>query len=155
MTRKDRKLPHSNFRLYESVISADFPKVAKRIKLSKDGERLFAILVYTILQPVRIWIGLAIIITSGKRNLKLNRLIFGSTNSEHLRMMAVDFYVRAADGGVDRKATEKVFYWIKDNLPHAFGQLILYRKPNGLARFIHVSLPSERYHGKVKETCHT
>lgn len=151
MTRKDRQLPHSNFRLYEAVVSSDFPEIARKIKLNKSDERLVAILVYTILQPAREYIKQPIIITSGKRNALLNELIFGSINSDHLWMLAVDFYVEAEDGGVDRIATEHVFNWIQHNLPHAFGQLILYRKPNGLARFIHVSLPTERHHGEVKE----
>lgn len=148
---KDRQLPHTNFKMSEAVVSAQYPELASNIILAHYEEWLFGVLVYTILQPARKWLGQPIIITSGKRTRKLNSLINGSPNSDHLYMMAVDFYVEAKDGSVDREATEKVFEWIQINFPYSFGQLIIYRKPNMLARFVHASLPSERHHGEVME----
>jgi len=144
-------LPHSNFAFHEAVVSADHPEVAADIHLDWREEQLVAIMIYTVLQPARNYIKKPIIATSWSRNIRLNSLIPGSTDSDHLRTMAVDFYVEAEDGSVDRIATEHVFNWIKFNLPHATGQLILYRKHNGRARFIHASLPSVRYHGQIKE----
>ena len=149
--KQNRKIPNSNFNISEFVVSRDHPRVARGIRLTEWEERLAAILVYTILQPLRSFIGRPIVITSGKRNHELNGLIGGSKNSDHLRMMAVDFIIPKEDGHVDSNCLELAHNWIRANMKYSFGQLLLYRDSKGRARFIHASLPTEKHHGEARE----
>lgn len=50
-------------------------------------------LIYYCLQPIRDRLGRPMIITSGYRCAKLNALVKGKTNSQHLKGQAVDFHV--------------------------------------------------------------
>jgi len=68
-----------------------------------------------ILQPLRVWYGKPINITSGYRSPKLNKAIGGSTTSDHCQGCAIDFTVPKED-------YEKIFQWLREN--KEFDQLI-------------------------------
>lgn len=50
-------------------------------------------LIYYVLQPLRKKLGKPIIITSGFRNFQVNKLVGGSSSSQHLRGQAADIIV--------------------------------------------------------------
>lgn len=64
-----------------------------------------------ILQPLRDYLGCAVIITSGYRCRDLNKKIGGAANSQHLKGEAADFVC-------PNKNLKEVFCWIKNNLPY-------------------------------------
>lgn len=88
-------------------------------------------LVDNVLQPTRDNFGY-VNISSGYRSLRLNTLIGGSKNSQHMKAEAADFTVK-------RLSNLVVARWIKDNCK--FDQLILefYDKDNPLSGWIHCS----------------
>jgi len=84
-------------------------------------------LVNYILQPVRDELG-AVHISSGLRPTKLNSLIRGSKNSDHITGSAADFTVA-------NYSPYEVAIWIRDNVPR-YKQLI-----HEFGRWVHVSVP--------------
>lgn len=84
-----------------------------------------------ILQPIRDEWG-AIRVTSGYRNLYVNRQVGSKDTSQHLKGEAADIQTIDADIGV-------VFDWIVNESKIKFGQAILEKK-NGV-EWIHISLP--------------
>lgn len=85
-------------------------------------------LIINVLQPIREHFGAEVIISSGYRNAKLNALVKGAKNSQHLRGEAADFIVKG-------HSIEEVIAWVKDNL--VFDQLI-----NEHGIWVHVSYNS-------------
>ena len=82
-----------NFKMSELIYS----EVAKRNKINnmpdiKALDNLLELLIYC-LQPIRSLINKPIYITSGYRCAKLNKLVKGAINSQHLFGCAVDFKV--------------------------------------------------------------
>lgn len=127
-----------NFMLSEFAVSADHPELAAKITLNEADEIKLFQLCATILQPVRDVFSSTKII-SGKRNGELNVAVEGSKNSDHIYWSvhcAVDFTL--PQGG----NVSACYNWIKETMPYAFGQLILYRNRG----FIHVSLPTYKHH---------
>lgn len=51
-------------------------------------------LIVNCLQPIRNLLNKPMIITSGYRNIKLNRLVGGTKNSQHVKGQAADFVIR-------------------------------------------------------------
>lgn len=51
-------------------------------------------LIFYCLQPIRNFIGKAMIITSGYRNKEVNKLVGGVANSQHTKGQAVDFIIK-------------------------------------------------------------
>jgi len=88
------------------------------IKNMPDAKQLESLKLLTekVLQPLREKLGLPIRINSGFRSNKLNKLVGGSTKSQHSKGEAADMEVI----GVDNK---KLAEWIRENIE--FDQLIL------------------------------
>lgn len=84
-----------------------------------------------ILQPIRAEWG-RMRVTSGYRNLSVNRKVGSKDTSQHLQGEACDFQPMEADIGV-------VFDWIVNKSGIIFGQAILEKK--GKAEWVHISLP--------------
>ena len=72
-----------------------------------------------VLEPVRVGIGVPIIISSGYRSKQLNRAINGATNSQHCKGEAADIYIK----NEGRKGLQKILKYIIDN-DIIFDQLI-------------------------------
>lgn len=81
-----------------------------------------------VLQPLRDYYNKPVVITSGYRCGKLNKLIGGVNHSQHMKGEAVDLVVLGED-------LKSVFLYIKNNLP--YDQLLLEKSKNGT--WIHVS----------------
>ena len=63
-------------------------------------------------EPIREWYGKPLIISSFYRNEKVNNLLKGSKNSQHIKGEAIDI-----DTG-NREENEKIFEWAKANLKY-------------------------------------
>ena len=98
-----------------------------------------------ILEKARAHFGVPFSPSSGYRCPQLNKLIGGSTRSQHMLGQAVDFEIPHVDNYVLAK-------WIKDNL--TFDQLILefYVEGDPGSGWVHVSLLPENNRGEVKHT---
>jgi len=96
---------------------------AKRNGISNmpTGEHIanFMLLAEKIFEPIREHFGVPIHISSGYRSVELNRLIKGSSSSQHCKGQAIDIDMDGTSNGV---TNTDVFNYIKDNLP--FDQLI-------------------------------
>lgn len=125
-----------NFRLSEFVIS--------EISIKQKLEKQFLIplgivanlqrLCTEILQPARDIIQIPILVNSGYRCDALNKLVGGSSFSQHLHGNAAD---------ITCMFNFDLFNIIKDNCP--YDQLICYGKPDQ-PRFLHVSLSENPRH---------
>lgn len=87
------------------------------------------LLVDNVLDPVRDMVNAPIIITSGYRCPKVNKLVGGVNNSQHILGCAADFYIK----GFTRSMMYEVFVNIYNTID--FDQLIYYGNRN----IIHVS----------------
>lgn len=87
------------------------------------------LLVDNVLDPIRDRINTPILITSGYRCPKINRLVGGVDNSQHMSGCAADFYVM----GFTRSMMYNVFFDIYYTID--FDQIIYYRNKN----IIHIS----------------
>lgn len=87
------------------------------------------LLVDNVLDPVRDMVNTPIIITSGYRCPRVNRLVGGVDNSQHMSGCAADFHVQ----GYNHSMMYEVFLYIFNTLE--FDQLIYYPSKN----IIHVS----------------
>ena len=118
-----------NFTLFEIANSAT--AIARKIdntptKVQTDN----AInLVKNILQPVRTYFKLPMIVECMIRNAELNKAVGGVSTSQHAKGEAADFYIKGV-------RLEAIVEYIRKNL--LFDQLILER--TGGAEWIHVSL---------------
>lgn len=90
--------------------------------------RLYSLVVY-LLEPIRERFAVPMIITSGYRCKKVNKLVGGKDNSQHRKGEAVDFYFE----GFGKKEMAAAFFEIAENFD--FDQLIYYKKKG----FIHIS----------------
>jgi uncharacterized protein YcbK (DUF882 family) len=95
-----------------------------------------------VLEKVRAHFGRPVMVNSGFRGPKLNKVIGGARNSQHLTGQAADIEIP----GLDNKV---VFDWIKDNLD--FDQLILefYRPGIPDSGWVHVSWNSKKNRKQV------
>ena len=146
-----------DFRYGEFKVSASYPELATKIKLSEKDRLKIFYAVKTILQPTRDRFNNTLEITSSKRSKPLNKKVGGVDTSDHLYLgesFAGDFFVHNVN-------MLKVFEFIKSEMPYAFGQLIFYIDSNGKPEFIHVSLPTQKhkfeawykYKGQRHEDC--
>lgn len=88
-----------------------------------------------VLEYIRVRFGKPITVNSGYRGPKLNKVIGGAKNSQHMTGQAADIEI----AGVDNKV---LFNWIKDNME--FDQLILEYYKEGIpdSGWVHVSWSS-------------
>ena len=132
-----------NFKSSEFTVSWDYPKLARKIKLTEtDTVKLFYIC-RLILQPARDdFHEDEFNVNSGKRIVELNTLIGGWKNSDHIFRgfsCAVDFTVE------DREKLFGIYKFIHENCRFSIGECILYLDATWQPIFIHVSLPTKRY----------
>ena len=93
-----------------------------------------------VLEPLREHLGQPVVITSGFRSKRLNEVVGGVKNSQHLRGEAADLMVEG------EKQARDWIRWMMDFLE--FDQLILEKK--GKKVWVHVSLKRNRMQVKVK-----
>ena len=122
-----------NFKLSEffDSIAADRNGIKNEPSIDERAtvERNINLLVDNVLDPIRDRFCTPIIITSGYRCPKVNKLVGGVNNSQHMSGCAADFHVR----GFDPLMMYEVFSDIYNTME--FDQLIFYRSKN----IIHVS----------------
>lgn len=122
-----------NFKLSEffDSIAADRNGIKNEPSIDERAtiERNINLLVDNVLDPIRDRICTPIIITSGYRCPKVNKLVGGVNNSQHMSGCAADFHVR----GFNPLMMYEVFSDIYNTIE--FDQLIFYRSKN----IIHVS----------------
>lgn len=102
----------------------------------KAGEIYFnlAVLIDNLLDPIRERFAVPMIITSGYRCEKVNALVGGVDNSQHMKGEAVDFCF----AGFSKKEMAAAFFEIAEEFN--FDQLIYYKKKG----IIHISYSRER-----------
>ena len=96
-----------------------------------------------ILQPIRDKFGKSIYVNSGYRNPKVNRLVGGSSSSQHLKGEASDITVGSKEG--NKKLIDLIVQMI-ENKEITVGQLIDEKD----YKWIHISLP----YRKVNQILH-
>lgn len=122
-----------NFKLSEFFVSSTADKNGIKNEPGLDEratiERNINLLVDNVLDPIRDKFCAPVIITSGYRCPRVNKLVGGANNSQHMSGCAADFHVI----GFTPSMMYQVLLYIFDTLD--FDQLIYYRNKN----FIHVS----------------
>lgn len=122
-----------NFKLSEFFVSSTADKNGIKNEPSLDEratiERNINLLVDNVLDPIRDKFCAPVIITSGYRCPKVNKLVGGVNNSQHMSGCAADFHIK----GFTYLMMRQVFLNIYDTMD--FDQLIYYRSKN----IIHVS----------------
>lgn len=122
-----------NFKLSEFFVSSTANQNGIKNKPSLDEratiERNINLLVDNVLDPIRDKFCAPVIITSGYRCPKVNKLVGGANNSQHISGCAADFHIK----GFTYLMMRQVFLNIYDTMD--FDQLIYYRSKN----IIHVS----------------
>lgn len=122
-----------NFKLSEFFVSSTADKNGIKNEPSLDEratiERNINLLVDNVLDPIRDKFCAPVIITSGYRCPKVNKLVGGVNNSQHMSGCAADFHIK----GFTYSMMHQVFLNIYDTMD--FDQLIYYRSKN----IIHVS----------------
>lgn len=122
-----------NFKLSEFFVSSTADKNSIKNEPSLDAratiERNINLLVDNVLDPIRDKFCAPVIITSGYRCPRVNKLVGGANNSQHMSGCAADFHIK----GFSRLLMRHVFLDICDTMD--FDQLIYYRSKN----IIHVS----------------
>ena len=115
-----------NFTMSELIYSNE--AIKKNINNTPDVESLdnMLLLIASVLQPIRNAIKKPMIITSGYRSPKLNKVVGGKPNSQHLKGQAVDFKIK----GLKPK---QIVEFIK-NMGIEFDQLI-----NEYDTWVHIS----------------
>lgn len=118
-----RELMHSNVALQNDIVNEPPRHEAAKICFN------LTVLVNNLLDPVRERVGVPMIITSGYRCKKVNELVGGVDNSQHMKGEAVDFCF----AGFSKTEMAAVFFEIAEK--YNFDQLIYYRKKG----IIHIS----------------
>ena len=109
---------HSNTAKSRKIDNTPSPDTIVRMKY----------IAYNVFEPLREWYGKPIYVNSFYRSSKLNQIIGGAKNSQHVKGEAVDISVRSKEGN------KALFEWIKENVE--FDQLINEKNFS----WIHVSL---------------
>ena len=122
-----------NFKLSEFFVSSTADKNGIKNEPHIDEratiERNINLLVDNVLDPIRDKFCTPVIITSGYRCPKVNKLVGGVNNSQHMSGCAADFHIK----GFTYLMMRQVFLNIYDTMD--FDQLIYYRSKN----IIHIS----------------
>lgn len=137
-----------NFSASEFVVSKQFPELAKATRdwlVPPDTYKMF-LLARLLLQPIRDWIKLRIIITSGHCDYELNNALGRNPDTtdhnydnHNQTSNAVD-YVVMENGEASPSKTHMTFEWAKKNLK--YGQLIHYP----LRGSVHITLPTPHHY---------
>lgn len=136
-----------HFPFNEFIVSETYPEIARQIDMTETDKMKFFYF-GIILEQVRAYCGaIPIILTSGKRDIKLNTVVDGSDNTDHLydgSCGAVDFTLSR---DIDR--LWRAYALLVYRLPASCGQVILYLYNSlNCPDFIHISLPTF-YHDKT------
>jgi zinc D-Ala-D-Ala carboxypeptidase len=115
-------------KLSDHVTLAEFEHTSHNIpnKMNEAHIASATLLCNKVFEPLRLYLGRAIIISSGYRSPALNRAIGGSATSQHSKAEAIDVNIGA-----------KGFFYIKDNLE--FDQLIWEFGTDHEPAWVHVS----------------
>ena len=118
-----RELLHSEVALRNEIVNLP--------PHNEAGEVYFnlTVLVDNLLDPIRERFAVPIMITSGYRCKRVNKLVGGVDNSQHMKGKAVDFCF----AGFSKKEMAAAFFEIAEKFD--FDQLIYYKKKG----FIHIS----------------
>ncbi len=140
MTEKERQLLSPHFKLYELIrsgvaIENDIPNMP-----SDEQVAALAALARNVLEPLCQRFG-PILISSGYRCERVNRLVGGARNSQHLRGEAADIVIGNVERGVS------LYRFIRDRLD--FDQLIWEPMGADEPRWLHVSYTMRRRNRKV------
>lgn len=128
----------NNFSLEELVYSETAIKNGINNCAYVDVLNNLSNLCINVLQPLRDHFNKPVIITSGYRCKKLNELVGGVSNSQHVKGEAVDLIVLGED-------LKDVYNYMKNNLP--FDQLLFER--SNTAQWIHVSFTTNNRHQAI------
>lgn len=135
-----------NFSFYEYLIPHKSGKIT-------NSDRLKVWYLNNInMQPMRSHMGKIVTINSGKRSPSYNKLKGGSPTSDHMfrgYSAAADFTIKIK-GAPDHDLLISAFNWLRFNRAGCFGQLILYFDELNHVRFIHISLPTEKWINDVR-----
>jgi len=139
--------PHFKLREFTESTTAQEHGIAN-IPTEEAVENLKRLCEHT-LEPLRVALGVPVIVTSGFRTKELNDLLaHSSSTSQHMRGQAADFYVASTGSATEsrRELLIKAFREVLLNPKIDFDQLILYPS------FIHVSYVSKEKnrHGILK-----
>lgn len=118
-----RELLHSNVALHNDVSNLPPREDAAKIYFN------LVVLVDNLLDPIRERFAVPMIITSGYRCKRLNKLVGGVDDSQHMKGEAVDFCF----AGFSKKDMAAAFFEIAENFN--FDQMIYYKKKG----IIHIS----------------
>ena len=118
-----KELMHSNVALHNDIVNLPPHHEAGEIYFN------LTVLVDNLLDPIRERFAVPMIITSGYRCEKLNKLVCGVDNSQHMKGEAVDFWFPS----FSRKEMIAAFFEIAEKFE--FDQLIYYKKKG----IIHIS----------------
>lgn len=126
-------ISHESLNLFNMALRLSKNFISNEFNLEKlvltDTELLnFALLVGNILQPVRNFLKSPLTVTSGFRSYSYNLAVGGSSKSQHLTGLAVDFTTPS------NTLLNDAYYYIMTYCP--YDQLIFYKNKH----FIHVSL---------------
>ena len=129
-----------NFTMSELIYSNK--AIKKNINNTPDVEALdnMLLLIASVLQPIRNAIKKPMIITSGYRSPKLNKIVGGKPNSQHLTGQAVDFTIK----GLKPK---QIVEFIK-NMGIEFDQLI-----NEYDSWVHISYNKDNNRKQILKIC--
>ena len=125
-----------SYREFEKSNTADALEICNVITTASVRDAVKA-LTLEVLQPLRDYIGLPVVISSGYRHPKLNVAVGGSPKSQHMKGEAADIYALLAGQRVPPEELARIIVALA--LP--FDQLIIYPS------FIHVS---HRLNGKQR-----
>lgn len=128
-----KELMHSEVALWNDIVN-----LPPRHEEAKVYLNLMA-LVDSLLDPIREKFAIPMIITSGYRCEKVNQLVYGVDNSQHMKGEAVDFCF----AGFSKKEMMDAFFEIAEEFD--FDQLIYYRKKG----IIHISYSRENNRRQV------
>lgn len=111
-----RELLHSSLALQNDVVNLPPRNEAAKVYFN------LVVLVDNLLDPIRERFAVPVIITSGYRCERVNKLVGGVDNSQHMKGEAVDFCF----AGFSKKEMGAAFFEIAEEFD--FDQLIYYRK---------------------------
>lgn len=125
----------SKYVSYDEVVRSN-TALRKNIDNTPNTQQLenIRVLCRKVFDPLREWVGGPVKVNSVFRSPKLNSVIGGSRNSQHMALKGAAIDI---DDDFKHKTNLEMFHYIKDNLE--FDQLIAEFPVNGQPRWLHVS----------------